>query len=96
MTRIVKPPTEEYPSERNDIVTQEESSTTFGINSSGNIELDSELLRSLTQRDVTAFLELFDRKDSDEIQADINKQLQKMHPEPCWEENPFEFLREYL
>ncbi|MFH7031000.1 MAG: hypothetical protein ACHBN1_38050 [Heteroscytonema crispum UTEX LB 1556] len=96
MTRIVKPPAGEYPSEKNDIFTQEESNTTSGMNSPANIELHTELLTSLTQRDIKALLELFDRRDAEEIQADINNQLQKMHPEPCWEEDPFEFLREYL
>lgn len=40
--------------------------------------------------------ELFDRDDSDEIEADINSSLMLMIPEPCWGDDPFEFLREYL
>ncbi len=40
--------------------------------------------------------ELFDREDSDEIEADINSSLMLMIPEPFWGDDTFEFLREYL
>jgi hypothetical protein len=40
--------------------------------------------------------ELFDREDGDEIEADIHTNLLLMTPEPCWGDDPFEFLREYL
>jgi hypothetical protein len=40
--------------------------------------------------------ELFDRGDCDEIEKDINRKLQKIYPEPCWEDDPYDFLREYL
>jgi hypothetical protein len=40
--------------------------------------------------------ELFERGDCDEIENDINRKLQKIYPEPCWEDDPYDFLREYL
>lgn len=51
---------------------------------------------SLRERDWTALIELFDRNDADEIQADISCSLLWLIPEPCWEDDPFDFLREYL
>lgn len=51
---------------------------------------------SLKERDWTALLELFDTQDIDDIEADINSSLLLMIPEPCWEDDPFDFLREYL
>jgi hypothetical protein len=53
-------------------------------------------LSVLKERDWKALKELFDRKDSDEIEADINSKLCLMVPEPLWEDEPFDFLREYL
>lgn len=41
-------------------------------------------------------IELFDREDSEEIEADIRSNLLLRTPEPCWEDDPFDFLREYL
>lgn len=51
---------------------------------------------SLRERDWKVLIELFDRHDSDEIEADISTNLLLMMPEPCWEDDPFDFLREYL
>ncbi len=53
-------------------------------------------LTALRERDWKVLAELFDRGDSDEIEADINSNLLLMIPEPCWEDDPFDFLREYL
>jgi hypothetical protein len=50
----------------------------------------------LRERDWTALIELFDRDDGDEIEADIHSSLFWLIPEPCWEDDPFDFLREYL
>ena len=50
----------------------------------------------LRERDWKVLTELFDRGDSDEIEANINSQLLWMIPEPCWEDDPFDFSREYL
>lgn len=51
---------------------------------------------SLRERDWKVLTELFDRQDCDEIEADINNNLLLLMPEPCWEDDPFDFLREYL
>jgi hypothetical protein len=66
------------------------------VNSLINPHIYAPALNSLRQRDWKALLELFDREDSDEIEADIKSSLHLMTPEPCWEDDPFEFLREYL
>ena len=47
-------------------------------------------------RDWKILVELFDRKDSDEIEEDINTILSWMVPEPAWEDEPLDFLKEYL
>ena len=69
-----------------------ESNNIFRINSQVNIDT----LIPLTERDCRAMAELFDRGDCDEIEKDINRKLQKIYPEPCWEDDPYDFLREYL
>lgn len=51
---------------------------------------------SLRERDWNVLIELFDREDVDEIEADISSSLHWLIPEPCWEDDPFDFLREYL
>ncbi|MFE1744885.1 hypothetical protein [Coleofasciculus sp. H7-2] len=54
-------------------------------------------LMPLRERDVTALSLLFERDDSEEIEADINHTLIWLWPEPCWDdEDPFDFLRDYL
>jgi hypothetical protein len=53
-------------------------------------------LTSLKERDQSALLELFDREDSEDIAADIANSLQWLMPEPCWEDNPFDFLMEFM
>ncbi len=61
-----------------------------------NIEAYATPLTALRTRDWKALLELFDREDVDEIDADVNGSLRLLPPEPCWEDDPFDFLREYL
>ncbi|MBD2357924.1 hypothetical protein H6G41_25485 [Tolypothrix sp. FACHB-123] len=61
-----------------------------------NLHVYAPALRSLEERDWKAMTELFDREDSDEIEADIRNSLLLMIPEPCWEDDPFDFLSEYL
>jgi len=53
-------------------------------------------LMSLHDRDINALTGLFEREDINEIEADIQKILHWLWPEPCWEEDPFDFLHEYL
>lgn len=53
-------------------------------------------LAPLRERDWIEIVLLFDRQDSDEIEADVIDKLGMLHPEPCWDEDPYEFLSEYL
>jgi len=53
-------------------------------------------LMPLQERDMDALTGLFEREDITEIEADIQKVLLWLWPEPCWEEDPYEFLHEYL
>ena len=66
----------------------------------GSIPKKSEVhappLVEFNHRDWKILVELFDRKDSDEIEEDINKILSWMVPEPAWEDEPLDFLQEFL
>ncbi|MBR8833023.1 MAG: hypothetical protein DSM106950_03005 [Stigonema ocellatum SAG 48.90 = DSM 106950] len=66
------------------------------VDSQANVDVYAPAFMALRERDWKALTELFDRGDSDEIEADINSNLLLMIPEPCWEDDPFDFLREYL
>ena len=75
----------------------QKSTETWRVNSLANPDLYTPSLIPLRERDWKALVELFDRGDYDEIEADIDRKLQLMVPEPPWgEEDPFDFLREYL
>ncbi len=66
------------------------------VNYSDNLQVNSSPYTSLRERDWEALILLFDRDDSDEIEAEIKSKLVWLVPEPCWEDNPFEFLHEFL
>jgi len=66
------------------------------VNYPTNLQVYTPSLTSLRERDWTALIELFDRDDGDEIEDDIHTNLFRLIPEPCWEDDPFDFLREYL
>lgn len=53
-------------------------------------------LMPLRERDVKALAGFFEPTDMAEIEADIVHNLIWLWPEPCWEEDPYAFLREYL
>jgi hypothetical protein len=53
-------------------------------------------LAPLNDRDLRELVVLFDRKDSDEIEADVISKLNMLYPEPSWDEEPYDFLQEYL
>ncbi|BAZ06504.1 hypothetical protein [Calothrix sp. NIES-3974] len=69
---------------------------TFAAKISANHEVHAAPLAPLNSRDLIALSELFERNDSDVIEEDINSKLKMMVPEPSWEEDPYEFLREFL
>lgn len=54
------------------------------------------ILMPLNERDSKALLALFEREDIDQIEAEIDRNLLWLAPAPCWEDNPFDFLSEYL
>lgn len=53
-------------------------------------------LSPLRERDLTALSEFFLRDDMPAIEADINQRLLLLLPEPCWEDEVFDFLKEFL
>lgn len=53
-------------------------------------------LMPLRERDNQVLSELFKQDGIDEIEADILNNLIQRFPEPCWEDDPLEFLEEYL
>lgn len=53
-------------------------------------------LTPLRPRDIEALQDFFDRADMFAIEANVDQHLLRLLPEPCWEEDPFEFLREFL
>lgn len=50
----------------------------------------------LRVRDLQVLIELFNRNEIDAIESDILRNLDWRCPEPCWEDDPFEFLRDFL
>lgn len=53
-------------------------------------------LMPLRERDMKVLAEMFRQDAIEEIEADIIHLLLKIYPEPCWEDDPFDFLQEYL
>jgi hypothetical protein len=53
-------------------------------------------LMPLRDRDLKTLSDLFASEDIEAIEADILCNLTRMLPEPCWEDNPFDFLQDYL
>ncbi|WP_347607579.1 hypothetical protein [Trichormus azollae] len=66
------------------------------MNYSNNVQVNFPSCGTLKEGDWEALILLFERDDSDEIEAEIDSKLLWLVPEPCWEDNPFEFLREFL
>lgn len=53
-------------------------------------------LAPLRDRDLKALDSLFERPDIDAIEFDIKQRLLHLFPEPCWEEDVLEFLKDFL
>lgn len=53
-------------------------------------------LSPLRSRDIQALVEIFTHDHLAEIEADIQDYLHRLYPEPCWEVEPYEFLKGYL
>jgi hypothetical protein len=50
----------------------------------------------LRERDLQAMADFFDTEFMLEIEADVTQHLLLLWPEPCWDEDPFDFLHEYI
>lgn len=55
-------------------------------------------LSPLRDRDLTALRELFALEAAlmEQVVLDVNSALARLYPEPCWEDEPYEFLRGYV
>lgn len=53
-------------------------------------------LSPLKDRDLTALSALFSTDKMNTIEADVTQLLIRLQPEPCWEDDPFAFLQEFL
>ncbi|ESA38231.1 hypothetical protein N836_32910 [Leptolyngbya sp. Heron Island J] len=54
----------------------------------------AEPLAPLRQRDEQALEDIFDDIEVEDILTDVCIRLRQLHPEPCWEDDPFDFLQE--
>lgn len=52
-------------------------------------------LAPLRVRDSHALNEMFEHDRLQEITLDIHRYLARTYPEPCWEDDPYEFLNGY-
>lgn len=53
-------------------------------------------LSALRERDVHALVDIFADEHLPEVEADIHQYLGRLYPEPCWEVEPYEFLKDLL
>ncbi|MGI0486815.1 hypothetical protein ACN4EK_15345 [Pantanalinema rosaneae CENA516] len=60
------------------------------------IPIHAEPLSPLRERDLAAMQALFQVNNIGEIEADITQMLLKLWPEPCWDDSPLDFLKDYL
>ena len=60
------------------------------------VAFHAEPLAPLRQRDEQALDDIFEDIQVDAIIADICSRLKQLHPEPCWDDEPFDFLRGYV
>lgn len=53
-------------------------------------------LAPLRARDSQALDDIFDNEHLQTMALDIHRYLARIYPEPCWEDEPFEFLNGYI
>ena len=56
----------------------------------------AEPLAPLRQRDEQALEDVFDDIEVEDILTDVCLRLRQLYPEPCWEDELFDFLQEYV
>ena len=54
------------------------------------------MLSPLRDRDLKVLVDWFTHESIGDIETDVHHYLQQLIPEPCWEDDPFDFLQEYL
>jgi hypothetical protein len=57
---------------------------------------NASLLMPLRERDMAVLTELFEDNEMGAIEADVLQNLRQLLPAPCWEDDPFSFLQDYL
>jgi len=58
--------------------------------------LYAEPLAPLRDRDETALTDIFTADHLEDAITDIQDRLNHLYPEPCWEDDPYDFLHGYL
>lgn len=53
-------------------------------------------LSPLRSRDIQALIDIFAHDQLSEIEADIHQYLHQLCPEPCWEVEPYDFLKGFI
>ena len=53
-------------------------------------------LSPLRSQDLIALNDLFNHEQMMSTESDIHQHLARLHPEPCWEDEPYDFLNGYL
>ena len=53
-------------------------------------------LTPLRERDTQALSDFFECDLIQEITLDIHRYLARTYPEPCWEDEPYDFLNDYI
>lgn len=66
----------------------------LSIEDTGNLE--GTIISPLRDRDLKVLIDWFTPEGIGDIEVDICHYLQQLMPEPCWEDDPFDFLEEYL
>ena len=56
----------------------------------------AEPLNAMRRRDEQALEDIFDDLQVEEILIDVCIRLRQLYPEPCWDDEPFDFLQDYL
>lgn len=76
--------------------TDEGADTRFSTESFAILDGYASPFTPLREGDLKALAALFEREDSDEIETNITNYLLLLWPDTYWEDDPFDFLREYL
>ncbi|MEO1593203.1 MAG: hypothetical protein AAFU71_18205 [Cyanobacteria bacterium J06632_22] len=58
--------------------------------------LYAEPLAPLRDRDEIALTEIFKAEQLEDALTDVQNRLSHLYPEPCWEDDPYEFLHGYV